>query len=107
MKAFVNRDDLTFDEADEQEATQTWDLAEGGAEAYATRVHRFTNVTSLTMYFPDNFGPEATTKLFFCGFQGVAGVPVARDAVVNAVYESTPQIQDHVRNETVFRQCEF
>ena len=36
MKAFVNRDDLTFDEADEQEATQTWDLAEGGAEARAT-----------------------------------------------------------------------
>ena len=50
---------------------QKWDLVEewmDGVE-YPTKLSKFSNVSSLDLYFPENFGEEVTT-VYYIGFKG-------------------------------------
>jgi hypothetical protein len=96
LKAFINREDIDFSVADTTTPTQEWELAEdyNGEIAYpakydyttndttcdlssltnealpfSSRIHKFQNVSSLTLYIPENFGaPES--RIYYLGLKG-------------------------------------
>ncbi|KAJ2538588.1 hypothetical protein EV175_006450, partial [Coemansia sp. RSA 1933] len=73
VKVFANRDDLDFDTVGQCTPTQEWDLVDQAVEPveYSVRVAKFSNVRSLTLYFPTNFGTDdAETSLYFLAFRG-------------------------------------
>ncbi len=72
MKAFINREDIDFDNVESMEATQEWELIRLEREEmpeYPTKLTKFFNVRSLTLYFPENFGAE-TTRITYVGLKG-------------------------------------
>ncbi|KAK8970870.1 hypothetical protein KSP40_PGU003477 [Platanthera guangdongensis] len=95
MRAFINRDDIDFSDAQNMQSVQDWELAENlqGLLEYQTRYARFQSVASLTLHFPVNFGAE-TTKIFYIGLRGEA-TQLKRDAVANIVYELYPNPSEH------------
>jgi hypothetical protein len=99
-KVFVNREggNMSFDDCEDGAPTQAWDLTEANTSGdieYPTRMAKFASVTCVTIYLPDNFGAE-TSLLYYLGFKGEVGMPVARDGgAVTAVYETRPQLSDH------------
>ncbi|KAJ3029695.1 PITH domain-containing protein 1 [Rhizophlyctis rosea] len=90
LKAFVNRDDIDFDTADSTEATQEWDLVDpqhiplGSLPEYPTRIAKFSNLRSVTLYFPENFGGETTT-IFYIGLKG-EWMEINKDPIIT-IYE--------------------
>jgi len=94
LKVFVNREDVDFTNADDLPATQRWELVEEWVDGveYPTKLSKFSNVSSLTMYFPNNFGEELTT-IYYIGFKGEF-TSYKRQAV-EAVYEARPVPKDH------------
>merc|ERR1711871_296496 len=99
LKVFVNREDVDFTSADDLAPTQAWDLVEERVDGveYQTKLSKFSNVSSLTLYFPNNFGAELTT-VYYIGFKGEF-TSYKRQAV-EAVYEARPVPKDHkVRDE--------
>mmetsp|Transcript_21351 Transcript_21351/g.55489 ORF Transcript_21351/g.55489 Transcript_21351/m.55489 type:complete len:207 (-) Transcript_21351:1794-2414(-) len=89
MRAFVNREDVDFETAQTSVPVQKWDLAqEASAELeYITTAARFSNLSSLTLFFPSNFGAEHT-KIYYVGLRG-QHMKIKREAV-NAIYEARP-----------------
>jgi hypothetical protein len=71
LKCFVNRDGIDFTEVAELRPTQVFDLPinPDGSVELITAVHPFTNVNSLTFYFPSNYGADATS-IKYIGMQG-------------------------------------
>ncbi|EPZ31107.1 DUF1000-domain-containing protein [Rozella allomycis CSF55] len=96
-KAFVNMD-VDFDNVMQVEPTQEFEMARQEYEEcaeYVTKVSKFSNVQTLTLFFEDNFGGEKT-RIYFIGFKGEY-TPMKREAVV-AIYEAKPMLSDH-KNE--------
>ncbi|KAG0196884.1 hypothetical protein BGX28_009643 [Mortierella sp. GBA30] len=95
MKAFINRDDLDFDNAESTVPTQDWDLVEdsyGQIAEYNTRVAKFSSIRSLTLFFSENFGGD-TTKISFIGLKGEFS-ELKRDPIIT-VYELQANPADH------------
>ena len=94
MRAYVNRE-VDFGVAHDAAPLQAWSLVDDtrGDVEYATRVARFTGVSSLTLHFPTNGGADAT-RICFVGLRGTASAE-NREALVNVVYEVTPRPSDH------------
>ncbi|ORZ19241.1 DUF1000-domain-containing protein [Lobosporangium transversale] len=95
MKAFVNKDDLDFDNAESTVPTQEWDLVEdshGQIAEYSTRVAKFTSIRSLTLFFSENFGGDVT-KISFIGLKGEFS-EFKRDPIIT-VYELQANPADH------------
>jgi PITH domain len=91
----VNRDDLDFGSAADVPPVQANELVadSGGIEVdYPTKYSKMQNVSSISIYFSDNFGADATI-VSFLGFKGES--THFRHGVVEAVYESKPQAADH------------
>jgi hypothetical protein len=70
-KSFTNREDIDFENADDIKPIQEFDLVEDfeGQLDYPTNVAKFTNVSSLTMYIPTNFGADST-RIYYIGMKG-------------------------------------
>ncbi|KAI1300106.1 hypothetical protein EDD11_006304 [Mortierella claussenii] len=95
MKAFINHDDLDFDNAESTVPTQEWDLVEdshGQIAEYSTRVAKFSSIRSLTLFFSENFGGD-TTKIIFIGLKGEFS-ELKRDPIIT-VYELQANPADH------------
>ncbi|KAG0042431.1 hypothetical protein BGZ83_000463 [Gryganskiella cystojenkinii] len=95
MKAFTNKDDLDFDNAESTTATQEWDLVEdthGQVAEYSTRVAKFSSIRSLTLFFGENFGGD-TTRISFIGLKGEFS-EFKRDPIIT-VYELQANPADH------------
>ncbi|KAH7030417.1 galactose-binding domain-like protein [Linnemannia elongata] len=95
MKAFINKDDLDFDNAESTVPTQEWDLVEdthGQVAEYSTRVAKFASIRSLTLFFSENFGGD-TTKISFIGLKGEFS-ELKRDPIIT-VYELQANPADH------------
>ncbi|KAL6070721.1 PITH domain-containing protein [Balamuthia mandrillaris] len=94
MKAWINRDDIDFANAEEVKPAQEWELHENmnGEIEYPTRITKFQNVTSLTLFFSENFGAD-TTILYYVGLKG--DYQKLSRQPVNVVYEASPQLKDH------------
>lgn len=105
IKVFTNRDDLDFDTAREMEPQSEVDLVEPhhfveGTIDYPLRpAGRFQNISSLTVFFVDNFGSvdgdgeDVSTIVTYVGVKG-RGSSVKRQAV-ETVYESQGMPDDH------------
>lgn len=103
VKLFVDRDDLDFETAREIRPEMTLDLLppdhdDGtGTVDYPIRPSgRFQNISSITLYFFDNYGePDecCQTEITFVGFKG-KGSRMRRRAV-QCVYESRGMMKDH------------
>lgn len=94
---WTNREDIDFDAAREVPPEQRIDLAAGaepGPVDYPLVPHRFSNVASLTMFFPDASGADQTV-LSFVGFRGES-LGIARvGAIAGLVYEANANPADH------------
>jgi PITH domain len=62
---------VDFEEATSQPCAQEFDLVQSLREAveYQVRVSKFSNVKTLSLFFPSNFGAEST-RIYFIGFKG-------------------------------------
>ncbi|OEH80033.1 hypothetical protein cyc_01306 [Cyclospora cayetanensis] len=94
VKVFANREDLDFTNVRETECVQEIDLTEDfhGAVEYPLKVTKLQNVSSLALYFPENFGGDCT-EIVYIGLRGV-GSKYQRRAV-QTVYEAQPNLKDH------------
>jgi hypothetical protein len=101
VKIFTNREDIDFDNCNDLPATQEFELAEDlqGRCFYRLNARAFSNITSVTFYFPSNHGSDTTT-IYYMDIRGDFMQLLARKAV-KTTYESRPQLSDHkARNES-------
>ncbi|KAL1914760.1 uncharacterized protein VTP21DRAFT_8018 [Calcarisporiella thermophila] len=94
MKAFINREDVDFDVADTYDPVQEWELVQNTDEVaeYPTRLTKFTSVRNLTLYFPENFGADAT-RVLFIGLRGEWS-EIKKDPIIT-IYEAQANPADH------------
>lgn len=99
LKLFTNREDLDFETARELPSQMTLELlppqhfVEGSIDYPVRPAGRFQNVSSLTIFFADNYDEDLPTEITFVGLKG-KGTRMKRQAV-NTVYESRPMPSDH------------
>jgi hypothetical protein len=86
---FVNRDDIDFSNAEELKPIQIIELAENllGEIEWPLQVYNFNNVSTLVMYFTENYGADKS-RIYYLGLKGEFS-QVKREAVV-ANYELRP-----------------
>lgn len=72
LRCYVNNDTLDFNNIEEITPTQEFELPinENGSVELFTTLHRFTNITSLSLYFPSNHGFTDSTVIQYIGLQG-------------------------------------
>eukprot|EP01094_Clydonella_sp_ATCC50884_P019742 TRINITY_DN3929_c2_g1_i1.p1 TRINITY_DN3929_c2_g1~~TRINITY_DN3929_c2_g1_i1.p1 ORF type:complete len:210 (+),score=83.28 TRINITY_DN3929_c2_g1_i1:172-801(+) len=94
MKVWVNKEHMDFEAAEGSEPTQEWELAEDFdcLIHYPTKLFKFQNVSSLTLFFPENFGAD-TSIIYYIALTGEF-LPFKREAVT-AVYEARALPSDH------------
>jgi hypothetical protein len=94
MKLFRNRDDIDLDNCEDVKPDQDFEVAydKNGTFDYMLRASKFQNVNTLVIYFPANHGAE-NTRVNYIGIKGES--TTYKRAVVEAVYESAPQLSDH------------
>jgi hypothetical protein len=101
VKLFVDRDDLDFETAQELPPQLEVDILpldhfpEGTIDYPLRPAGRFRNVTSLTIFFVDNYGEseDISTAVTYVGLKG-QGTKM-RHGIVSAVYESQGVPADH------------
>ncbi|KAL7752813.1 hypothetical protein RI367_001816 [Sorochytrium milnesiophthora] len=112
LKVFINSDQLDFDAAESTEPTQEFELVDpsaGGADAagvieYPTRVAKFNQVRSVSLYFCENFGADAT-RLLFVGFKG-EWTELKRDPIIT-LYEAAANPADHATEAEALQKSSF
>ena len=125
MKAFVNRSDIDFDNADGLPVTQAWDLPQrnpAGRTEIKTNVSKFQNVFTLTLYVADPPAPPPSpapcaataadppashgsyfesnfgAELTSIGFIGLKGQATkVKKGIVEATYEARALPSDHAK----------
>ncbi|KAL8275909.1 hypothetical protein Esti_000171 [Eimeria stiedai] len=101
LKLFANREDLDFSNVRDTECIQELELSEDfhGSLEYPLKVTKLQNVSSLSLYFPENFG-GGCTEIFYIGLRGV-GSKYQRKAV-QTVYEAQANVKDHKQPGDMF-----
>ena len=101
LKCYANHENLDFTSIGSVRPSQEFNLVLNpqGTVELTTLIHPFTNVTSLTFYFPSNHGSHATTVVKYIGMQG-EHTHYRREAV-DTVYEALCNGQDIVQPEGV------
>jgi PITH domain len=101
IKLFTNRDDLDFETARELPPQMSLELippehfVEGTIDYPVRPAGRFQNISSLTIYFTDNYDEtnQLPTEITFVGIKG-KGTKMRRQAV-ETVYESQGMLSDN------------
>mmetsp|Transcript_22059 Transcript_22059/g.30701 ORF Transcript_22059/g.30701 Transcript_22059/m.30701 type:complete len:215 (+) Transcript_22059:45-689(+) len=101
VKLFVDRENLDFETARELPPAATLELVppdhfvEGSIDYPLRPAGRFQNVSSVSIFFEENFSgdEETSTEVTFVGFKG-KGTSVKRKAV-EAIYETSANLEDH------------
>ena len=101
VKCYANHENLDFTSIGSVRPSQEFNLVLNpqGTVELTTLIHPFTNVTSLTFYFPSNHGNHANTVVKYIGMQG-EHTHYRREAV-DTVYEVLCNGQDIVQPEGV------
>jgi hypothetical protein len=91
---FKNKDNLDFSAVENMKPDQTFNLnVDTQAQLeYLFKQAKFNNTTSLTLYFPTNFGAK-NTKIYYIGIKGTS--TNYKRQIVHTVYESKPNPSDH------------
>eukprot|EP00123_Amoebidium_parasiticum_P011060 comp20489_c0_seq2/m.26152 comp20489_c0_seq2/g.26152 ORF comp20489_c0_seq2/g.26152 comp20489_c0_seq2/m.26152 type:complete len:114 (-) comp20489_c0_seq2:250-591(-) len=91
---FGNRDDIDFDNVEDCTPLQEFDLHTDptGKLEYPTRVSKFQNLHSITLFFSASNGGD-TTKVYYVGLAGEF-FQVKRDTIIT-VYELNANPADH------------
>lgn len=99
LKCYPNKEAIDFANVGEFIAAQEFNLPvnQAGTVEFSTVIAPFTNVTSLTFYFPTNHGHECTV-LKYIGMQG-EHTHYRREAV-DATYEVLCNGQDIIQPES-------
>jgi len=94
IKAWKNRSDINFDNADIIKPLQEWSLQPDlKAEIdYPVAISQWHGVSSLLFFIPNNFGAEQTV-IAYIGLKG--SYQQNKQEPVIAVYEAKPQAKDH------------
>ncbi|KAI4133391.1 MAG: hypothetical protein LQ347_002194 [Umbilicaria vellea] len=93
LKLFTNKDDLDFGSALEQTPTQTLTLSQtSDVQDVPVKRTLFNNVYSLTLFFEDNYGDDAT-RVYYLGFKGEF-MRLNREPV-EFLYEKAANPRDH------------
>jgi len=102
VRFFVDREDMDFESAQEMIPIMKLDLmppehdlGTSTIDYPVTPAGKFQNISSLTLYFKDNFGNDelCQTEITFIGFKGKS--TSYRRKAVECVYESRGMIKDH------------
>jgi hypothetical protein len=99
VKCYVNHNDIDFTNIQSYSHTQQFNtpINEEGNVEVITPLQSFSNITSITFYFPSNFGNEEVTIIKYIGMQG-EHTHYRREAV-NATYEVICNGQDIITPE--------
>uniref|UniRef100_A0A7S1KU94 PITH domain-containing protein n=1 Tax=Percolomonas cosmopolitus TaxID=63605 RepID=A0A7S1KU94_9EUKA len=104
MKIWKNRDDMDFDMVEDIKPDQDFDIGYSHQILeFNVRRSRFRGCQNLVLYFPDCPNGDKS-KIFYIGIRGKATKD--KRQVVEAIYESAPQIEDH-KVEDEARQQEY
>ncbi|EJD06680.1 DUF1000-domain-containing protein [Fomitiporia mediterranea MF3/22] len=90
---FANEDNVDFSDIAEKEPHQEFAVPQSrDIGEYAVKASKFSNLSSLTIFFPEAQGGDST-KVFYIGLRGSWSAR-KRDAVIT-VYESQANLADH------------
>jgi PITH domain len=88
--------------AESMEGLQEWEMVEYPPEddvvEYPTRMARFSQVRSVALFFPGNFGDSETTHIDYIGFKG-EWEELKQEAVVT-VFELNANPADHPKTKS-------
>ncbi|KAJ7465190.1 DUF1000-domain-containing protein [Mycena latifolia] len=91
---FSNEDNFDFEDVADKTPVQEFAVAQGrDVGEYALRTAKFSNVSSVSLFFPASQGAE-TTKIYYVGFLGHWTEQRKSSAVVT-VYETQANLADH------------
>jgi hypothetical protein len=91
FKVFINRD-IDFDSTDHVQEWQMVQHTHGWLPEYHTRVAKFGNVRSISLFFTANHGAP-TTRISYIGFKGDFS-PLNKDPIITN-YEIAANPSDH------------
>ncbi|KAH0587325.1 UPF0424 protein [Termitomyces sp. J132] len=90
---YANTTNLDFDDVASQKPTQEFVVAQGrDVGEYAVKTTQFSNISSLTLFFPESQGAE-TTQVYYIGLLG--HWTERKNNPVVTVYETQANIADH------------
>jgi len=90
---YANEANLDFDDVGEKNPTQEFDVAQGRELGeYAVKVAKFSNISSLTLFFPGSQG-AASTQIYYVGFLG--HWTERKNNPIITVYETQANLADH------------
>ncbi|KAF9024915.1 DUF1000-domain-containing protein [Hymenopellis radicata] len=90
---FANEDSLDFNDVSDKTPLQEFDIPESrDVGEYAVKIARFSNVSSVTLFFPASRGAE-TVRIYYVGFMGQWSERKANPVIT--VYEAQANPADH------------
>ena len=93
VKFWINRSDITFNNCKRLKGIQEFELAydEEGKYYYPTTLHKFLNVSNITLYFDGSH--RDMTSINYIGFKGIKTQD--KHQIIEAVYEARALTKDH------------
>ncbi|TFK66291.1 DUF1000-domain-containing protein [Pluteus cervinus] len=93
VSLFANNPSLDFDDISDQTSSQELEIAQGREPfEYPIKPAKFSNVSSITLYFPSSQGAEST-KIYYIGFLGHHFERKSNPIIT--VYETQANLADH------------
>ncbi|KAF9790284.1 DUF1000-domain-containing protein [Thelephora terrestris] len=93
VSLFANENNINFDDIVDKTPTQEFDVPQGREVGeYQVRAAKFTNISSITVFFPASQGAEET-RIYYLGFLGQWSERKA-DPIIT-VYEAQANPADH------------
>ncbi|PFH53206.1 hypothetical protein AMATHDRAFT_188451 [Amanita thiersii Skay4041] len=90
---FANEMNLDFSDVTNRSPTQEFNVAQArGVGEYSLRTAKFSNLSSISLYFPSSQGADST-RVYYVGFLGHWSE--RKEEPVITVYEAQPNISDH------------
>ncbi|KAI0723688.1 galactose-binding domain-like protein [Fomitopsis betulina] len=94
VSIYSNQEHVDFSTVNDLKPVQEFDVAQGrDVGEYHVMPAKFSNVTSITLFFPESQGAE-NTRVYYVGFIGTFSGERKGHPIIT-VYESRPNIADH------------
>ncbi|KAK0204590.1 PITH domain-containing protein [Desarmillaria ectypa] len=95
VAVFANEDAMDFEDVNDKMPVQKFDVVQSrDVGEYAVKAAKFSNVSSITLFFPASQGAE-TTRIYYVGFLGQWTERKSRPVIT--VYEAQANLADHAK----------